>query len=205
VSPLSLREFQSTHTDWHGRPLVVDGQLGPKTRWALAIADLPRWRRRIVQVACSQVGVVEAPLGSNRGTEVDAYLRPAGVGLGLPWCAAFVSWALREAGLDCVRYTASAASLLRSLRPVCSPAQPGDVFGWVNPDGTGHVGLVIGVGDALDMVATCEGNSANQVRVCWRPRMGLQFGCVEPPDVHRPIVAGAPLVERSVQSDGATR
>jgi hypothetical protein len=35
--------------------------------------------------------------------------------------------------------------------------------------------------------------------------MGLQFGCVEPPDSHRPIVVGAPLVERSVQADGVTR
>jgi uncharacterized protein (TIGR02594 family) len=196
VSPLSLREFQSTHTDWHGRPLVVDGQLGPKTRWALAIADLPRWRRRIVQVVCSQVGVVEAPIGSNRGTEVDAYLRPSGLSA-VPWCAAFVSWCLKEAGYALPVYHVSAAKLLRyALRPVVSPAQPGDVFGWVNPDGTGHVGFVIGAGDALDMVATCEGNSANRVRVCWRPRMGLQFGCVEPPDSYRPIVLGATLVER---------
>ncbi len=203
VTPQAIRDFQQTHTDWTGRPLVVDGQLGPRTRWALAIADLPRWRRRVVQVACSQVGVHESPFGSNRGVEVDAYLRPTGLS-GVPWCAAFVSWVLREAGLE-GRYTASAASLLRSLRTVVSPAMPGDVFGWVNPDGTGHVGFVIGVGDALDVVATCEGNSTNRVRVCWRPRMGLQFGCVEPPDSWRPIVVGAPLVERSVQADEATR
>jgi uncharacterized protein (TIGR02594 family) len=204
VSPIALREFQSTHTDWTGRPLVVDGQTGPRTRWAMAIADLPRWRRRVVQVACSQVGVRESPLGSNRGVEVDAYLRPSGLSA-VPWCAAFVSWCLREAGLDVPKYHVSAASLLRSLRPAVSPALPGDVFGWVNPDGTGHVGFVVGVGDALDVVATCEGNSMHSVRNCWRPRMGLQFGCVEPPDSYRPIVMGAPLVERSVQADGVTR
>ncbi len=192
MTPQAIREFQQHATDWTGRPFVVDGQLGPRTRWALAIADLPRWRRDVVQVACSQVGVQET--SPNRGTEVDAYLRPTGLS-GVPWCAAFVSWVLREAGLEC-KYTASAAQLLRSLRPVVSPAQPGDVFGWVNPDGTGHCGLVVGVGDALDVVATCEGNSANRVRVCWRPRMGLQFGTVEPPDSYRPIVIGAPLVER---------
>lgn len=193
--PNALRDFQSTHTDWTGRPLTVDGQLGPRTRWALAIADLPRWRRRVVQVACSQVGVVESPIGSNRGVEVDAYLRPTGLSA-VPWCAAFVSWVLREAGLDRPQYHASAAQLLRSLRPVVSPALPGDVFGWANADGTGHCGLVVGVGDALDVVATVEGNSTNRVRVCWRPRMGLQFGCVEPPGSHRPFVMGAPLVER---------
>jgi hypothetical protein len=197
VSPAALREFQSTHTDWTGRPLIVDGQAGPRTRWAMAIADLPRWRRRIVQVACSQVGVRENPAGSNRGVEVDAYLRPTGLS-GVPWCAAFVSWVLREAGLE-HRYTPSAAQLLRHLRPVVSPALPGDIFGWINPDGTGHVGLVIGVGDALDVVATCEGNSMHSVRNCWRPRMGLQFGCVEPPDSYRPIVTGAPLVERNFE------
>lgn len=197
-SAQALRDFQAAHCDWHGRPLVVDGTLGPKTRWAMAIADLPRWRRAIVQVACSQVGVVESPLGSNRGIEVDAYLRPSGLSA-VPWCAAFVSWVLREAGIDALgQYHVSAAQLLRSLRPVVSgDKQPGDVFGWVNPDGTGHVGFVIGLGDALDVVATVEGNSENRVRVCTRPRVGLQFGSAEPPDAHRPIVLGAPFVERS--------
>ncbi|HEX6245808.1 MAG TPA: CHAP domain-containing protein, partial [Polyangiales bacterium] len=184
-SAQALRDFQADHCDWNGRPLVVDGKLGARTRWAMAIADLPRWRRAIVQVACSQVGVVESPLGSNRGVEVDAYLRPSGLSA-VPWCAAFVSWVLREAGVEQPGgYQVSAAQLLRSLRPAVRPL-PGDVFGWVNSDGTGHCGFTIGVGDALDVVATVEGNSRHSVRVCSRPRVGLQFGSPEPAEEHHP-------------------
>ena len=35
MSPDDLREFQRAHTDPFGKPLSVDGVLGPKTQWAL--------------------------------------------------------------------------------------------------------------------------------------------------------------------------
>lgn len=201
----TLRRFQTNATDWTGRPLRVDGQLGPRTRWALAIADLPRHRRDIVQIACSQVGVEEVPAGSNRGVAIDGYLRPAGVGLGQPWCAAFVSWVLREAGVprEEFRYTASAAGLLKQLRPAVGGLMPGDVFGWVNPDGTGHVGFVIGDdGTPAGAVITCEGNSRHGVRVNCRPREGLSFGVVPQPLVLVSAVVESdsiPLVVRSFE------
>lgn len=200
----ALKQFQSEHVDWTGRPLKVDGQLGPRTRWALAIADLPRYRREIVSIACSQVGNAESPLGSNRGVEVDEYLRPTGLS-GVPWCAAFVSWVLREAGcLEGLKYTPSAAQMLRQLRPAIGDPMPGDVFGWVNADGTGHVGFVIGMGDVLSgpraTIATCEGNSANSVRNCIRPRDGIRFGSVEPPLVLvSAVVTDAPTVIRQAE------
>jgi hypothetical protein len=214
VDAQAIRRFQSEASDWTGRPLTVDGQLGPRTRWALAIADLPRYRRDIVRTATLEHGVVEEPLGSNRGAAVDAYLKPAGVGLGQPWCAAFVSWVLREAGcLGELRYTASAATMLRQLRPcvgeplpgdvfgwVLRPCVgeplPGDVFGWVNPDGTGHVGFVIG-SEPRDII-TCEGNSRHGVRVNRRPREGLMFCRVEQPLVLVAAeVPGLPLTVRT--------
>ena len=197
VDQAAIRRFQSEACDWTGDPLVVDGQLGPRTKWALAIADQPRYRRDIVRIATFEHGVVEEPLGSNRGAAVDAYLQPAGVGLGQPWCAAFVSWVLREAGcLGELRYTASAAAMLRQLRPCIGEPLPGDVFGWINPDGTGHVGFVIG-SDALDIV-TCEGNSRHAVRVNRRPREGLMLCRVEPPLVLVAAeVPGLPLTVRT--------
>lgn len=181
----------------------MDGQLGPRTRWALAIADLPRHRRDIVAIACSQVGVVETPPGSNRGVAIDGYLRPTGLSA-VPWCAAFVCWVLREAGClggdAALRYTPSAAQCLRQLRPAVSGPLPGDVFGWVNPDGTGHVGFVIGddgEGDGQDVV-TCEGNSRNGVRINRRPRAGLSFGVVPQPLVLvAAVVPGIDVVHRS--------
>lgn len=198
----AIRRFQSSASDWAGRPLAVDGQLGPRTKWALAIADLPRYRRDIVRTATLEHGVVEEPLGSNRGAAVDAYLKPAGVGLGQPWCAAFVSWVLREAGcLGELKYTASAATMLRQLRPCVGQPLPGDVFGWINPDGTGHVGFVIGsapyLGGEAELI-TCEGNSRNGVRVNRRSREGLMLCRVEPPLVLVAAdVPGLPLVQRT--------
>ena len=198
----AIRRFQSEASDWTGRPLTVDGRLGPRTLWALAIADLPRYRRDIVRIATLEHGVVEEPLGSNRGAAVDAYLKPAGVGLGQPWCAAFVSWVLREAGcLGELKYTASAATMLRQLRPCVGQPLPGDVFGWINPDGTGHVGFVIGsapyLGGDAELI-TCEGNSRNGVRVNRRPREGLMLCRVDPPLVLVAAeVPGLPLTVRT--------
>lgn len=201
----AIRRFQAEHTDWTGKPLAVDGRMGPRTRWALAIADLPRFRRDIVRIATHEVGTQENPPGSNRGIAIDNYLRAAGVGLGQPWCAAFVSWVLREAGaLEGLRYTASAAQMLRQLRPcVGSQPLPGDVFGWINPDGTGHVGFVIGsaptaYGAQLGDIVTCEGNSRNGVRVNRRAREGLMLARVEPGMVLVSAeVPGLPLTVRT--------
>jgi uncharacterized protein (TIGR02594 family) len=184
----------------------VDGQLGPKTRWALAIADLPRHRRDIVQVACSQVGVEETPPGSNRGVAIDGYLRSTGLSA-VPWCAAFVSWVLREAGCE-GKYTASAAQCLRQLRPAVSGPLPGDVFGWVNPDGTGHVGFVIGDDAPVSTsgaVITCEGNSRHGVRVNCRPRDGLSFGVVPQPLVLVGAIVDDPKVPLVARSFEGTR
>lgn len=197
MPPQAARDFQAEHRDWDGKPLRADGVLGPRTRWALAVADLPRWRRDVIRIATNYIGIVEEPLGSNRGHFVDAFLAPGGVGLGQPWCAAFVSWVLREAGLEVSGgYHVSAAKLLRSLWPQVGEVLPGDVFGWVNPDGTGHCGFVLGVAPRIGTLATVEGNSEHRVRVCWRPRRDLQIGTLRP-DEHQPIVAEAPLVERS--------
>lgn len=207
AAALKRFQVQPQVADWTGKPLKADGKLGPRTRWALAIADLPRHRRDIVECACSQVGVEEAPLGSNRGVAVDGYLRPTGLSA-VPWCAAFVSWVLREVGVlgeDGTRYTASAAQMIRQLRPATHGPLPGDVFGWVNADGTGHCGFVIGDARSAtwpDAVLTVEGNSANRVRNCVRPREGLSFGVAPQPMVLVSAAVdaderGVPLVVRS--------
>lgn len=204
----ALRRFQSEATDWTGRPLKVDGQLGPRTRWALAISDLPRHRRDIVAIACSQVGVEEVPPGSNRGVAVDGYLKPTGLSA-VPWCAAFVCWVLREAGcLEGLKFTPSAAQCLRQLRPAVSGPLPGDVFGWVNPDGTGHVGFVIGdapVSSGQGAIITCEGNSRHGVRVNCRPRDGLSFGVAPQPLVLVSAVVDDPKVPLVARSFEGTR
>ena len=56
--------------------------------------------RTVLRVAASQVGVSEVPPGSNRGPEVDGYLRAVGLDpeqWSYPWCAAFVYWCFERA------------------------------------------------------------------------------------------------------------
>lgn len=57
---------------------------------------------RPLDVALSQVGVVERPRNSNRGPDVEKYLRSVGVGPGAPWCASFTSWCRIEASRQTV-------------------------------------------------------------------------------------------------------
>ncbi|ARK13067.1 CHAP domain-containing protein [Fibrella sp. ES10-3-2-2] len=48
-------------------------------------------------VAQSQIGVSEKPPGSNKGPEVNAYLKAVGLGPGFSWCAAFLYWCFAKA------------------------------------------------------------------------------------------------------------
>ena len=90
--------FQAQNSDLMGRPLKVDGRVGPNTWGALfAVASSGGLLDKIVAVAQSQVGVSEVPPGSNRGPQVEAYLKSVGLGGGYAWCMAFVHWCVREA------------------------------------------------------------------------------------------------------------
>ena len=194
-----IKRFQSEAYDWTGGPLEPDGVAGPRTKWALAVADLPRWRREILRIAPLFLGVREDPLGSNRGRQVEAWLAGVGVEPGNPWCAAFVFDVLTRAGVPAVR-TASARVCLEQFDLIALPS-PGDLFGWVNTDGTGHVGFVIG--DSPEGIATIEGNVDHGVRSFSRPLTGgLQFRQVRTPVRYAARVEGLPLKARS---SGTTR
>ena len=52
-----------------------------------------------LEKAREQIGVVEQPLGSNRGPEVDAYNKSAGAPLGSPWCASVQHWTGKQIGV----------------------------------------------------------------------------------------------------------
>jgi hypothetical protein len=102
-----LIQFQSEHTDHEGKPLAVDGDLGPITLWAMAVDNLSAERRKTVLTACEHVGVKEEPMGSNRGPDIDFWLKRCGVPVPKDpkepapknaWCAAFVSYVLSQAG-----------------------------------------------------------------------------------------------------------
>jgi hypothetical protein len=172
------QESEPRKRDWNGALLDADGDLGPRTKWAMAIDDLPLFRRVIVRTACFYRGTIESPPGSNRGALIDEWVRNAGGIPGDPypdpWCAAFVYMLLTQAGVPC-RRTMKAKHCLEQfeLVPEGEFVYPGDLAGWVNDDGTGHVFPVIGI--TPEGVAAMEGNSDNRVRLTSRVREGLQF------------------------------
>jgi len=107
--------FQQTHQGPDGKMLVVDGEVGPATWWALenpsgpaqksnidvakisVKSGLTPMRQKVVDLALKEhrAGVREIPDGSNSGDGVDKYLKGFGPAY---WCMLFVSWVRREAG-----------------------------------------------------------------------------------------------------------
>lgn len=157
-----ISDFQAAHTDWEGRNLVIDGDLGPRTEWAMAMSYLDPRRQAIVARACSKVGMVESP--PNRGPEIDLWNTRAGNALGSAWCAAFASWCISVDGAPEVR-EGSAQALGRMLRNT-TLILPGDVFWFPTGSATGHCGIVIGLGPGE--VACVEGNHDDAVRLTRR-------------------------------------
>jgi len=109
----AVRLFQAQHVDEHGQPLKTDGEVGALTWAALfgrervpqsaTVAD-PFLGAVLAQAgAAADAGVREQPRDSNRGPEVDEYLRRAGVWPGLAWCCAFTYWCFDEAARDAGR------------------------------------------------------------------------------------------------------
>jgi len=123
---------------------------------------------RALQIAAGEIGVTEQPPGSNDGPRIAQYRQAvAGAGVG-PWCAYFVSWAAREAGVplgEAGQGFGAVAALWdwaqrtgRAIPASAGPPQPGDLIVW---DGV-HVGIVERV-DAQGNIHTIEGNSSNMV------------------------------------------
>ncbi len=53
-------------------------------------------RECIYRAAKSQLGVLEKPIGSNGGKEVESYLAGVGLPKGYAWCAAFTTWCYKQ-------------------------------------------------------------------------------------------------------------
>lgn len=103
----AVKLFQARFTDVDGIPLVVDGKVGSIT-WPVMFGDdsVPTSAEApspllaaILRNARSQIGVMEKPPGSNRGPEVDTYVKRVGCNPAdkLAWCAAFVYFCFDEA------------------------------------------------------------------------------------------------------------
>ena len=119
---------------------------------SVADEDWAHWslQERLVQLAayhCDVLGVHEEPKGSNDGPWVRKYLRAAGIGFPAPWCAAFVTYLLKQCGYkDFPNRPASVLMWSRWVeakeKNVAEPKR-GDLIYFLNANGTGHIGIVL--------------------------------------------------------------
>ncbi len=177
MTPAEVQAFQRSHFNHLGKPLRVDGAVGPQTEWALDFATLCRARREIVSAAQAYIGLAEDPPGSNGDPKgvIQAWLSRCWASPGDPWCAAFASWCITQGtrGSGAAACRQAGARLLGGMFPATTQPTAGDIFWYPTGAGRGHTGLVIGV-SAFE-VMTIEGNCANAVRCARRDRAGLQF------------------------------
>ncbi|MBE7174701.1 MAG: CHAP domain-containing protein [Williamsia sp.] len=184
-----VKLYQSQNSDTFGRPLIADGEVGSLT-WGsifsspgsgVPVVNVPPTGEAAAAlgVAISQIGVLEQPLGSNRGPMVDDYQRVAGLTLppgnapGFFWCMAFVYWCFHKAGNGQTSFPRTAGCLdawnrvkKSSTRRILtrsdaltnpSAVKPGMVFILDHGGGAGHTGFVHqSAGGALK---TVEGNT----------------------------------------------
>lgn len=170
--------YQSQHSDSLGRPLTVDGRVGSLT-WGSIFGATPAAvaptgeAAAALGVAISQIGVMEVPVGSNRGPMVDQYQIAAGIPPGNFWCMSFVYWCFKTAGNGATQFPRTAGCLdawnkvkakfpsriVTQAAALADPAlvKPGMVFILDHGGGYGHTGFVRqSVGGAL---TTVEGNT----------------------------------------------
>ncbi|HJZ93455.1 MAG TPA: peptidoglycan-binding protein [Gemmataceae bacterium] len=122
-----------------------------------------------VRVALSQDGVMEEPLGSNRGPKVDEYNKTAGVPAGSFWCMSFVYWSFVQAAarlgkpnpMPKTAYCPFLYNWAKQHGKLVASPQPGDIFLVKGgPNGHKHTGLVTAPVTAASF-GTIEGNTNN--------------------------------------------
>lgn len=114
VTERAVRLFQARSADVAGRPLEIDGIVGPST-WGALFGPLSVQKQErgpdilkmpasalsetALAVAANEIGVREHPLGSNRGPRVDQYIATTGLQPQEqhPWCMCFVYWCFETA------------------------------------------------------------------------------------------------------------
>jgi hypothetical protein len=120
-----------------------------------------------VSYARSKLGVTEEPLGSNRGTDVDAWTRFCGLSPPVFWCGCFAAFCVVEKGgakvlpgnlIHNERIAALAHAGQAGLHAVpVSEARAGDIVSY----NFAHIGLVVGP-SKNGRLHTIEGNTGQQ-------------------------------------------
>lgn len=125
--------------------------------------------RTVAQIANSQVGVQEQPLGSNSGPKVNQYLKAVNCPPGKPWCAAFLGWCVLKASIETghqpqLRFSASALHLWElnpDLQTRDLDVEDLPLLGvFDHGGGKGHVAVVLGYNPDSHRLQTIEGNGS---------------------------------------------
>ncbi|KAL3823561.1 hypothetical protein ACHAXA_002902 [Cyclostephanos tholiformis] len=162
--------------------LVEDGVVGSKTWNTLCNTYIPMsdlLAQKLVNLAEKEeeLHVVEVPLGSNRGPDVDKYRAATNHALlnGWPWCAAFICWLLREAmknhsyeftrpqtagAWDFENWARKQTCGVSLKKPHGNDIYAGDIVVFTEKIWTkGHIGLATSAPDAAGYIKTIEGNT----------------------------------------------
>ena len=165
--------------------ILQDGIVGADTYAMLAVSPfdsnlfITDFAQQILLQANSKLGVRENPLGSNRGRDVELFLKSIGLGGGYAWCMAFVYWAVDETakkmGITNPLFKTGGVLMQWNQRPKLRVATPqaGDIFIMDFGGGKGHAGFVESVSN--DYINTIEGNTNDEgsregFEVCYRTR-----------------------------------
>jgi hypothetical protein len=180
-----VKLFQTRHVDTTGRPLKPDGEIGSLTWEALfGAGSVPTSNKpagsylaTVLEIAAGEEAkkVREKPRNSNKGPEVSAYLKRAGVPAGLAWCCAFVYWSFDEAAkamgrsnpmfktAGCLMHWNNAQSVgarrIKKSEAIndTTLVKSGMIFVMDHGGGFGHTGLIERVSGG--MMTTIEGNT----------------------------------------------
>ena len=109
------------------------------------------WKERRLHIAAYEIDVAkvhEEPKNSNWGPSPQKYLASVGISFPAAWCAAGLNWCTAHSdppeGMKPKR-ASMAASWLRLFAKNRLTVKRGDIGGWINADGTGHVFLITAV------------------------------------------------------------
>lgn len=144
----------------------------------------------LLRIAARELGTKESPAGSNRVKYNTDYYGSAVSGSAYPWCAVFVWWVCKHAGVYLPVKTASCTVLMAYAKSagmwVKKNYRPGDlcIYDWNGDGKPDHIGIVYSVsGNTVIAIEgnTAVGNDSNGGQVMRRDRRLSQIlGAVRP-------------------------